>query len=65
MAVGQWLSERALLLLLFQMRIVRARATPTTGSKVRRGSARAQNPFPALAVEAPPFLCTYSSKVPS
>lgn len=54
LGVGQWLSKHALLLLLFQMRIVRARATLTTGSKVRRGSPRARNPFPALAVELPP-----------
>lgn len=42
------------LLLLFQMRIVRARATLTTGSKVRRGSPRARNPFPALAAGTHP-----------
>lgn len=40
----------------FQMRTVRARATLTTGSKVRCGSPRAWKPFPAPALGNKPSL---------
>lgn len=40
----------------FQMRTARARATLTTGSKVRCGSPRAWKPFPALALGNKPSL---------